>query len=359
MRYSIKSFIRKLPSSLSRYLDRNGTITKNFAKLGLRDFSVPITSPFFEEDINDKIKDIINNWDFLNQKSDFSSTPEHYLTIGKIKCVLSSLSGNISVAGKIKENIGSKNTSILYLANTPAKKIIEDVKSNLLALKKTFPTRLELSRVMDGLKEIEKLLGESEFRLVFSTSPWDIATMSMRGIDSCMRWDHMNHVSLVGSMLCPNTAILYVTDGKVISTVSHTIAGKISSVKTVRGEKMLFRSVVRLVQSRMRYGKLALFQEEEYQNHNEIYPEEEGSFMTASFNKELARRGKPESNLLPRIISLDTNTTKSWNMGNIAVPASKVINSLIKKHRNEDTLSYSDACIAYMMDKDCAAIIDA
>lgn len=60
---------------------------------------------------------------------------------------------------------------------------------------------------------------------------WDIATMSMRGISSCMRWgsDHSN--ALVGSILDPCCGVIYLTSG----------------LDKGMGAEMLARAVVRIV----------------------------------------------------------------------------------------------------------------
>lgn len=59
---------------------------------------------------------------------------------------------------------------------------------------------------------------------------WDIATMSMRGVKSCMRWDHRQSRSLMGSIADPACGMIYITNNK---TTPH-------------GSKMLFRALVRL-----------------------------------------------------------------------------------------------------------------
>lgn len=43
---------------------------------------------------------------------------------------------------------------------------------------------------------------------------WDILTMSMRGIKSCVRWDGAHKLTLIGSMADPYTAIIYLTSTK-------------------------------------------------------------------------------------------------------------------------------------------------
>ena len=62
---------------------------------------------------------------------------------------------------------------------------------------------------------------------------WDIATMSMRGVKSCMRWPAKQAPALVGSITDPCCGIIYLTNG----------------AKTQYGSKMLFRSVVRIMMS--------------------------------------------------------------------------------------------------------------
>lgn len=76
---------------------------------------------------------------------------------------------------------------------------------------------------------------------------WDIATMSMRGISSCMKWsktgDHCR--SLVGSIVDPYAGIIYLSNNK----------------DTKYGKKMLARAVVRMVSSN---NKPTLFLEPVY-----------------------------------------------------------------------------------------------
>lgn len=78
-------------------------------------------------------------------------------------------------------------------------------------------------------KECKKL------QIVFSSDgidgAWDIATMSMRGIKSCMRWEARQSKALVGSITDPCCGIIYLTNGS----------------KTQHGSKMLFRALVRVV----------------------------------------------------------------------------------------------------------------
>jgi hypothetical protein len=70
-------------------------------------------------------------------------------------------------------------------------------------------------------------------KVVFSTKPWDIATMSMRGTKSCMRWDSGHAKQLVGSIADPYCGIIFITNGN----------------KLKHGQRMLYRALVRVVQA--------------------------------------------------------------------------------------------------------------
>jgi hypothetical protein len=67
-------------------------------------------------------------------------------------------------------------------------------------------------------------------KLIFSSDPWDIATMSMRGITTCQSWDGQYSQALIGSMIDPFVGMLYIANTK---------------RTTPRGWPMLYRSIVR------------------------------------------------------------------------------------------------------------------
>lgn len=68
-----------------------------------------------------------------------------------------------------------------------------------------------------------------------STGVWDIATMSMRGIDSCQAWDGSYKRNLIGSIIDPFVGVIYLTNNKNYGT---------------HGKEMLYRCVVRYVVNR-------------------------------------------------------------------------------------------------------------
>ncbi len=95
----------------------------------------------------------------------------------------------------------------------------------------------------------------NESRIVFSSAgiegAWDIATMSMRGIQSCQTWGSANASHLVGSIVDPCTAIIYLTSGS-----NHE--GK--------GSKMMRRCIVRFLINEDNKPSLVL--ERMYPAHN-------------------------------------------------------------------------------------------
>jgi hypothetical protein len=104
--------------------------------------------------------------------------------------------------------------------------------SKLLAKKAPHLKRITYRHSKSICDEIVRLCGsKSKLKIVFSYDPWDIATMSMRGISSCQSWNSHYKECVIGSVVDPYAAVIYITDGS----------------KTQYGERMLARSVVRIV----------------------------------------------------------------------------------------------------------------
>jgi hypothetical protein len=177
------------------------------------------------------------------------------------------------------------------------------------------------------------VVNKNKLRIVFSTDPWDIATMSMRGIYSCQRWDgNSEHkVRLVGTILDPCAGVIYLTDG----------------TKTRYGEKMLARSVVRLV---AQYGynnhvfgpiatgplseRLALFVESSYVNEKfggDIEDTHPDTDMSEYFQK-----------VFTQFLNTKSKTIKVQNRTGVCIPLSKTVASL-----PEEVRSYIDSDIPY------------
>ncbi len=91
--------------------------------------------------------------------------------------------------------------------------------------------------------DVKNVLGNTD--IVFSANPWDIATMSMRGITSCMSWQNGHASHLAGSILDPYCGIIALT-----TNVVHR------GQALVYGKKMIARSVVRLIKNKKNYKLL-------------------------------------------------------------------------------------------------------
>lgn len=94
---------------------------------------------------------------------------------------------------------------------------------------------------------------------------WDIATMSMRGIESCQSWQSGNATHVVGSMVDPFTGIIYLTSGAPHKNM---------------GAKMMRRCIVRFIVNDKRTQALFL---------EKMYPAEDLSILK-SFKDFLVKR---------------------------------------------------------------------
>lgn len=109
---------------------------------------------------------------------------------------------------------------------------------------KTLPVKIRKHPVLQATQQIAKIFPyiglensseklNSKFeefknaKICFSSDKnpgaWDISTMSMRGIHSCMKWSSKQSKHLVGSIIDPFTAIIYITDGKKLKYGSKTL----------------------------------------------------------------------------------------------------------------------------------------
>jgi hypothetical protein len=164
-------------------------------------------------------------------------------------------------------------------------------------------------------------LPNEDMKVVFSSkgsqANWDMATMSMRGITSCQRWNHSMAKHLIGSIVDPNAAILYLTNGD----------------DTKYGSKMIRRSVVRLVVDNKTQEKVLLMER--------IYP-----FLTRSnftdpstlkvFKNFLTKKTKGKIKI---VYALD----KSFNSKRYSIPMAQEL-KLLKSSEQ----SYIDSKVQYL-----------
>lgn len=147
---------------------------------------------------------------------------------------------------------------------------------------------------------------------------WDIATMSMRKIKSCMSWKSSHARALIGSLADPYAGIIYITDGS----------------DTKYGKTMLARAVVRFVVSTK--NKPTILLEEIYNN---IKDDKNIKKIFLSFLQNKTN--------LPIIYALD-------DLSGYRIPyseATEAINEIDYEYGDTETLSYRDSGIEYSKNK--------
>lgn len=151
---------------------------------------------------------------------------------------------------KTSEFISSEKFQRLpdFIRNSP-------VFSSISEIKKIFPD-IGLS---NNLEKTSVDLGDNKYHIGFSSDGidglWDIATMSMRGVCSCMHWDNHNSRSLIGSIVDPFLGIIYLTDKS----------------NTEYGVSFKYRSLVRFVRD-IKYHENYLFIERVYFDSGNTHP---------------------------------------------------------------------------------------
>lgn len=138
-------------------------------------------------------------------------------------------------------------------------------------------------------KKFKKLEEKQSLNVVFSAEgkegAWDIATMSMRGIESCQSWHSRRAHHLIGSITDPCCAIMYLEDPT--DSLGY-------------GTKMIYRTVVRYVVHE-EFGPY-LFMEQ-------LYPYSSNEFETNAVMVlfALLLHQKSKMNVLYRGCALNTN----------------------------------------------------
>jgi len=125
----------------------------------------------------------------------------------------------------------------IFRVDEPLFRIFNALKERCLALDIPF-TNLETTEPFKVFSK--ENMPNKEYNVVFSSEgeagAWDIATMSMRGIKSCQRWDGEYPRCLIGSILSRYVGIIYLTSG--VKADDHPTYSNL-------GTKMLRRCVVR------------------------------------------------------------------------------------------------------------------
>lgn len=236
------SLLKPFPNFIknSKIISSDVSFDKIFPQIDLPNASSKLTTTLdFSEIAVDKIIHLaIRKWinDVESTNCETFITDFKSLQLLKISHILYILK---EISRRITSKVGISNKNEEMYLTTPISsydgKVLIKSKTNVLALVKDLLKHGELFSKVEllDIKEIKKEC--KNLKIVFSASgidgAWDIATMSMRGIKSCMRWEADQCKALVGSITDPCCGIIYITNGK----------------ETTYGSKTLFRAVVRLV----------------------------------------------------------------------------------------------------------------
>lgn len=141
------------------------------------------------------------------------------------------------IALKLIKDISDNNNKVIFRKDESLFKILNKIKERCATVNVAF-AGLEQT---DAFKIFSKEnIPNKEFSIIFSSEgsdgAWDLATMSMRGIKSCQRWDGDYPRCLIGSILSKFVGIIYLTSG-----VQSDNQGAYINL----GSKMMRRCVVR------------------------------------------------------------------------------------------------------------------
>jgi hypothetical protein len=206
---------------------------KIFPKKGLNNSSAPLTTLLGEQYLECFIKDVC-----------FESEIISVLLKGKLTAITESNSviealieffNRFSYSDYIEIKRDNKISAILSedIYDSSGSLVFRKGSSLFSLLEKTIEQKIGVSNffAFDSFKDFSRLnIPLSSAQISFSTDPWDIATMSMRGITTCQSWNGEYRQSLIGSMLDPYVGIVFLES-----------KGK----PTEYGSKMLYRSTVR------------------------------------------------------------------------------------------------------------------
>jgi hypothetical protein len=138
---------------------------------------------------------------------------------------------------KLIKDISDANGKIVFRKDESLFKVFNKTKDKCA----TFEVQFASLEQSESFKIFSKEnIPNKEFSIIFSSEgsegAWDIATMAMRGIKSCQRWDGEYPRCLIGSILSKFVGVMYLTSG---------VASDPNAGYSNLGTKMMRRSVVR------------------------------------------------------------------------------------------------------------------
>lgn len=321
-------FIRK-----NKFFKKNEIPSKNFEELGLSNTYSKIKSDAISNIENAKaFKNkiachIVNAANQIAKISKYTPDRFAYYRFNSPEAANESKEATVKLLLELAAKLSDDSTIIIKKSSSSVK-LIDSFYAILLQAANESEKHLidgQLCKMLnycDNQKSLYKYweLPNDEMKVVFSSkgnqASWDIATMSMRGITSCQRWDHSMAKHLIGSIVDPNAAIMYLTNGK----------------DTKYGTQMIRRSVVRIAFENKTGEKVLLMER--------IYPFLTRSDYTDPSTLEIFRNFlvKKTKNQIKIVYALD----KTFNSKKYSLPKSQEL-SLLKTSEQ----SYIDSKVQY------------
>lgn len=222
------------------------------------------------------------------------------------KIVLKLYKDIIDADGK---RVFSQNASIFKVYNK-LYNLISDLKSESIQPKK-----------LEDLEHFKQFSSENipqHLKIVFSSDGvdglWDISTISMRGITSCQSWEGQYKKKLIGTIVDPFAAVIYLTSGS----------------NTKYGSKMVRRCIVRFIVDKDKKPFILL--DRMYSNYDEGTAKEFNTFI----------KNKTDNKFDVIDIATTVEDIKSYY-----IPTNSSIHGKLKQSQ----LSYRDSKIPYKFER--------
>jgi hypothetical protein len=144
---------------------------------------------------------------------------------------------------KLGQNIADESGKVVFKKNEGLFKVLNKIRESATELGAAVPS-IETTTAFQVFGK--ENVPNREYFVVFSSEgkdgAWDIATMSMRGIRSCQRWDGEYPTCLIGSILSKFIGVIYLTSGAEVDDYRDEKTG---AIYKKLGSKMMRRCVVR------------------------------------------------------------------------------------------------------------------
>ena len=195
--------------------------TKIFPKIGLENNQSPLDKLLAESCAIDFLKDIIDS-PITKPESQSETTEALCRFFARFKSTdYIDIDRNRKITLLLSEDVPADSGKIVYRKGRRLFSLLEDAAERGLC---------ENLLDLDSFKDFGRLnIPTTSAQICFSTDPWDLATMSMRGISTCQSWTGEWKQKLIGSIVDPYVGMIFLSSGK----------------STDFGSKMLYRGIVR------------------------------------------------------------------------------------------------------------------